>query len=218
VLYICIGSEYHGESQVRVKAMALEVLLYILIIGGTLRTFYINTPDGIKLGAWHILPRRLAPLVPTTTLSQYYIDNIANETLVQKDMRFESALPKAKRVFLYFHGNAGNRATFTRPHMYKIMTNIAQMDSHVISIDYRGFGDSSWVTPTEVGIQTDSMAAYNYLISLGVEAKRIIIVGHSLGSGVAAHLSAALSLQGVPSGGLVLLSAYASIPGIILLK
>jgi abhydrolase domain-containing protein 12 len=124
-------------------------------------------------------------------------------------------LLKAKRVFLYFHGNAGNRATFTRPQMYKIMSNIAQMDSHVISIDYRGFGDSSWVTPTEMGIQGDSMAAYQYLISLGVEGKRIIIVGHSLGSGVAAHLSATLSLQGTPPGGLVLLSAYASIPGIL---
>lgn len=155
----------------------------------------------------------MAPLVPTTTLSQYYIDNIANETLAQKDLRFESALVKAKRVFLYFHGNAGNRATFTRPQMYKLMTNIAQMDSHVISVDYRGFGDSSWVTPTEAGLQIDAMAAYKYLTTLGVEGKRIIIVGHSLGSGVAAHLSAALSILGLPPGGLILLSAYASMPG-----
>lgn len=49
-----------------------------------------------------------------------------------------------------------------------------------------------------------------------VEKKRIIIVGHSLGSGVAAHLSASLSIKGTPPGGLILLSAYASIPGIFL--
>jgi abhydrolase domain-containing protein 12 len=161
------------------------------------------------------LPRRLAPLVPTTTLSQYYIDNIANESDSQKDIRFENALVKAKRIFLYFHGNACNRATFTRPQMYKIMSNIAQMDSHVISIDYRGFGDSSWVTPTELGLQIDAMTAYQYLISLGVQQERIIIVGHSLGSGVAAHLSASLSIKGKAPGGLILLSAYASIPGIL---
>ena len=87
---------------------------------GTLRTFVITTPDNYTLGAWHILPKRLAPLLPTTQASTKSLLAIGSESPDAKKDRFERALKHAKRVFLYLHGNAGNRATFKRPHMYKV--------------------------------------------------------------------------------------------------
>jgi acetyl esterase/lipase len=55
------------------------------------------------------------------------------------------------------------------------------------------------------------MASYNWLVSRGVDASRIIITGHSLGTGVATDLAKRLETEGRPYAGLLLLSAYASI-------
>ena len=169
--------------------------------------------DNKTLGAWHILPKRFAPL----ELEESDKDSKdSKESDSQMHARFEKSLSKAKRVFLYLHGNAGNRATFTRPTMYKLLTGSDMPpDSHVIAIDYRGFGDSTPERPSEIGLRNDAVSSFQYLLSLGIPSKRIIIVGHSLGTGVAAYLGAHLSesKQNIP-GGLVLLAAYSSIPGI----
>jgi hypothetical protein len=125
------------------------------------------------------------------------------------------SIKHAKKVFLYFHGNAGNRATFHRTTFYKMITSLS-IESHVIAIDYRGFSDSSNHIPTEAGIRLDAQSAYEWILSQGVSAKNIIIVGHSLGSGVATDLAYSIALKNREKntplcGGLVLFSGYASI-------
>lgn len=45
---------------------------------------------------------------------------IEAETTQQRDARFLDALRSAENVFLYFHGNAGNRATGHRTDFYKV--------------------------------------------------------------------------------------------------
>ena len=79
------------------------------MIAGALRTVQIPTSDNLTLGGWHILPRRLAPSV----LADKYED-------VKDATRFDDHLKTAERVFLYCHGNAGNRATFQRTAFYKV--------------------------------------------------------------------------------------------------
>ena len=83
--------------------------------------------------------------------------------------------------------------------------------SHVIAIDYRGFGDSSSAIPTEKSLKVDSLTAYDWIVAQGVDPSKIVLVGHSLGTGVASGLAYHLTQKGMAFGGLVLLSAYASI-------
>jgi len=66
----------------------------------------------------------------------------------------------------------------------------------VIAIDYRGFGDSQG-EPTEDGLALDAKAAWDWLMerkaAIGVpEAERqrnVLVVGQSLGTGVAVALT-----------------------------
>ncbi|KAJ3111268.1 hypothetical protein HDU96_005827 [Phlyctochytrium bullatum] len=101
-------------------------------------------------------------------------------------------------VVLYFHGNA--------------------------AIDYRGFGNSSG-TPSEEGLALDARAGWDWLISKGVEPSNIIILGHSLGTGVATRLARDLSDENAAAArtdnakpnlprALILQAPYASIPDV----
>ena len=71
---------------------------------GTVRTVKIPTSDGKLLGAWHITPR-----------SKEVPDPHSKPTLELQ----EQNLDDADIVFLYCHGNAGNRATYHRTSFYK---------------------------------------------------------------------------------------------------
>ncbi|KAJ3176089.1 Monoacylglycerol lipase abhd12 [Irineochytrium annulatum] len=167
---------------------------------GLIRSVIIETADNMRLGAWHILPHRLAP-------------PLLQDLPTRNAAYFNTELKKADRVFLYFHGNAGNRATFVRPSFYKALSGLGgDGDSHVLTIDYRGFGDSESVTPSEAGIREDSVAAFRWLTRHGVEPSKVFIVGHSLGSGVAAFLARNLTVAGMPPAGLVIVAGYRSIP------
>ncbi len=72
------------------------------------------------------------------------------------------------------------------------MTNLSKR-SHVIAIDYRGFGNSTQAIPTEDTLRIDSLSAFDWIVSKGVDPSRIILVGHSLGSGIATDLAYILS-------------------------
>ncbi|KAJ3092060.1 hypothetical protein HK102_011124 [Quaeritorhiza haematococci] len=163
---------------------------------GTVRAFKFTTSDNITLGGWHVLPR--SEILPVSTYHTYLTNNnyTNDETLKGTsvtDDQYDAMLRKAKRVILYCHGNAGNRASFHRVQFYKQITALGTGDTHLITIDYRGFGDSDRITPSEKGLQLDALAAYNWILSRGVESGKVIVVGHSLGSGVATWLAGYLS-------------------------
>jgi pimeloyl-ACP methyl ester carboxylesterase len=81
-----------------------------------------------------------------------------------------------------------------------------------------GFGDSQNTTPSERGLQIDALTAYSYLLQY-VPSHKIIIVGHSLGSGVASFLARNVTSSQIAEsnstssklGGLILMSGYTSI-------
>jgi uncharacterized protein len=71
---------------------------------------------------------------------------------------------------------------------------------NVLEIDYRGFGLTPG-QPSEAGMYEDAEAGYQALLQRGVQTSRIILLGHSLGSGPAVllatrHQAAALVLSG----------------------
>lgn len=109
---------------------------------------------------------------------------------------------------LYLHGNAANRGSHVRYSTYESVT--LGLDSHLIAIDYRGFGDSTG-TPSEHGLFQDSLAAWNWLMDQGVAASRVTVMGHSLGTGVASRLVSHLNSNGVYPKAMVLTAPYSSI-------
>ena len=75
---------------------------------------------------------------------------------------------------------------------------------------YRGYDGSTGV-PGQDGILSDAAAVPEFLERrFGVAPSRLVILGQSLGSGVAAHVAAALGRAGTPPRGTALISPYVS--------
>jgi pimeloyl-ACP methyl ester carboxylesterase len=107
---------------------------------------------------------------------------------------------------LIAHGNYGSIGFGERPEFYAAARDIGL---NLFAYDYRGFGRSAG-RPGEQGLYRDAEAAYRYLTdSLRVSPGRIVLFGHSLGTGVATELATR-----VPSAALVLEAAYTSLPDI----
>lgn len=79
----------------------------------------------------------------------------------------------------------------------------------VLAVDYRGWGESSPLTPSEQSILVDAQVAWDELKTYQPVAGKRVIYGHSMGSGVALHLATRLKSP-ADYGGLVLESAFTS--------
>jgi pimeloyl-ACP methyl ester carboxylesterase len=104
-----------------------------------------------------------------------------------------------KPVFLYFHGNGGNLSY--RAQRFALLS---QDGAGVMAVSWRGYGGSTG-SPTEEGLMADARAAYASLRSR-VDPRQIVLVGESLGAGVAVMLATE-----APVAALILDSAYSSI-------
>jgi pimeloyl-ACP methyl ester carboxylesterase len=121
-----------------------------------------------------------------------------------------------KQTILFLHGNTGTRALSLRTVLYTAYTS--RLNSNVLAIDYRGFGDSEGL-PTEAGVAVDARTGWDYLIKQGARAEDILIMGHSLGTAVASLLAAQLGRENVVPRGLVLMSVRMQILlGVVLSK
>jgi hypothetical protein len=104
-------------------------------------------------------------------------------------------------VLLWCHGNAGNII-----HRLENLAELHHSGLAVFLFDYRGYGRSGG-RPSEEGLYQDALAAYGHLTETrGVEPRRIVIFGRSLGSAVAGDLASRR-----PAAGLILESAFPSI-------
>jgi alpha-beta hydrolase superfamily lysophospholipase len=86
-------------------------------------------------------------------------------------------------ALLYLHGARWNlSASVTRIDRWR------QLGFAVLAVDYRGFGKSSDVAPSESGAYEDAEAAWAFLGTLAPGRPRYI-VGHSLGGAIAVELA-----------------------------
>ncbi|CCC13818.1 unnamed protein product [Sordaria macrospora k-hell] len=151
--------------------------------------FSLKTIDNQTIYAWHILPLGLyARHEPSLSaqdrsVSAGFVPDITT-TLNFKLLRDD---PEA-RLVLYFHGNAGHITQSIRPRSFHALTSVSSK-IHVLAIDYRGFGLSTG-SPTEEGLILDARAAVDWATKIGgVPAERIVLLGHSLGTAVAAGVA-----------------------------
>lgn len=87
------------------------------------------------------------------------------------------------QAVLYLPGNGGNRGGRT-----EVAEAIAAEGFTVLLLDYRGYGGNPG-SPSEFGLVRDAEAAIDHLTESGFAPQRTIIVGESIGTGVAAHLA-----------------------------
>ncbi|CAI9730681.1 Hypothetical predicted protein [Octopus vulgaris] len=155
------------------------------------RNFFLQSKRNIKLGAWHILP-----------------DNLRSKGKDFSDNDFEKSLQKSDApIVMYMHGNSGSRAC---GHRVKLYHRLSQMNYHIITFDYRGFGESTGI-PFEDGVVEDSLFVYNWIRSKVSPDTPIILWGHSLGTGIATRLAKILCDGGMPPSALVLESPFNNI-------
>lgn len=103
-------------------------------------------------------------------------------------------------ALLWCHGNAGN-ITGRAPQAGRL----AAAGIGVLLFDYRGYGRSEG-SPSEDGIYADADAAYAHLTGeRGIDPRRLVLMGRSLGSAPAARLA-----RHRPHAGLVLVSPFPS--------
>jgi len=112
-------------------------------------------------------------------------------------------------VFILLHGNAKNRGAAHRIAAYKIFQSLG---CYTLTMDYRGYGDSimSWRL-NETTVVEDALAAIKLLRDNLGEKPKLILYGHSMGTGIAAHAAALSHQQGLGRvDGLILDSPFHS--------
>jgi uncharacterized protein len=87
-------------------------------------------------------------------------------------------------LILYFHGNAGTLAD--RAARFQAF---AASGYGFLAISYRGYGGSTGA-PTQPGLMKDAETAYREARKRGHDSDRIVLMGESLGTGVAIALAA----------------------------
>ena len=105
-------------------------------------------------------------------------------------------------VMLCLHGNGGNLSNRTDK-----MRIFHDAGASQLWLDWRGYGESGG-SPDEPGLYRDALAAWAWLNAIkAVPAARLVLYGESLGNGPAIELASR-----VPAGGLIVDSAFTSIP------
>ncbi|GAB0086887.1 Lysophosphatidylserine lipase ABHD12 [Sergentomyia squamirostris] len=197
------------------------------------RNFYVTHRDEeenveINLGVWHLLPGFVAQhFASQLALQPEDVKNITEsgvETLPppvvdalevvasQYGQRlsddeckefFEEVLSKVPgSIVLYLHGNTASRAA---PHRVELFKVLQRMGYHVVALDYRGYGDSGKVQPTEMGVIRDALAVYQYIRQR--TPNPIFLWGHSLGTGVSAHMLSVMQKAGIDAPPAVVLES-----------
>ncbi|KAG9037022.1 hypothetical protein FRB95_007317 [Tulasnella sp. JGI-2019a] len=149
----------------------------------------LTTPDNVRIGAWFVLSD-----------SAYKSSGAFNRTQPPNPTEVTRALENFPTV-LFFHGNAASRAVKYRVQFY---------GANLLVIDYRGFGDSESF-PSEAGLNIDARTSWDWLVENGADPKDIVILGQSLGTGVATKLATQLTEEGITPRGLVLTAPFSAV-------
>ncbi len=128
-------------------------------------------------------------------------DNLAPEHVMVWWLPSDTA---AAPTLLYLHGTFRN----LEGNLHKINA-LHAAGFNVLAVDYRGWGQSSAITPSEHTIMVDAQLAWAELVRREPRPTMRVIYGHSMGSGVAVDLASHLAYP-QDYGGLILESAFTS--------
>ncbi|MCH9653793.1 MAG: alpha/beta hydrolase [Planctomycetes bacterium] len=151
---------------------------------GVVHEISTKTEDGLELKGWHFIAGQIA-------------------CLDHESCNVE--LAKGRPVVILLHGNGGNRL-----HRLETCRLLASLNLHVFAFDYRGYAENPG-SPSQTGLLNDARAFWKYAVrNRKINPDRIILMGESLGGGVATLLASELCQQNTPPAGLVLRSTFSS--------
>jgi uncharacterized protein len=195
-----------------------------LLGGGLLATSGCSTLDARKREAMYRptpgVPADFRGLRPSDTAYSVPVTNAAALRLVGGGAEWPAGQAQAVRIWwlpqadpgapalLYLHGTFRN-----------LYQNVAKIDAlreagfAILAVDYRGWGSSTPISPSEATITADARLAWNELVARVPDPSRRVIYGHSMGGGVAVSLAAQLR-HPRDYAGLVLESTFTSLPDV----
>ncbi|HCF25063.1 MULTISPECIES: alpha/beta fold hydrolase [unclassified Novosphingobium] len=107
-------------------------------------------------------------------------------------------------TIVFFHGNGDSLSGSL------VSTELYAAAGHgLLLVEYRGYGGNPGA-PDEAGLYQDGRAARGWLAAEGIQPERQILIGYSLGTGVAAQLA----LEQAPAR-LILIAPYTSLPDVV---
>ncbi len=111
-------------------------------------------------------------------------------------------------TLLYLHGTFRN--------LYQNLPKINALREAgfaVLAVDYRGWGDSTPIIPSEATIYADANVAWGELVRRQADPRKRVIYGHSMGSGVAVDLASHKHV-GTDYAALILESSFPRLPDV----
>jgi len=161
------------------------VLICALLYFGQERSIFFPQPNDPQLRERYAA-QRVEIKTADATLEGWWIENAAAAT---------------PAVILYFGGNAED--------VLNTASEAASINARaVVVVNYPGYGGSTG-KPGQKALYESGLAIYDYTIKRGVPAEHIVVMGRSLGSGVASMLAGARSV-----GAAVLITPYDSLSAV----
>ena len=183
------------------KYVAVACIAAMLAYCGYLTLLYVGQ-DAM------VFPGRVANPARTADIKQYYKQLEAFDVTAADGTGLHGYyLPRRRDgrlqpAVLYFAGNAEEQTGF-------FLWSPNELSAYTVAgVDYRGYGTSDG-KPTEALVKADALAVYDALLKkLGPDG-RIVVMGRSLGSGVAAYVAA-----NRPVAGVILVTPYDSLAAV----
>jgi uncharacterized protein len=165
-------------------------------------------------GSWQLLYHPTSAVVRTPAGKNLPFDPVAFGAIAtgQPSLRgwwIPAASPQGKGTLtaLYFHGASGNMGDTV-----DMLVSLHNSGLNVLTFDYRGYGQSQFVHPSEARWNEDAESALAYLTGTRhIAPKAILLVGRDLGADLALEMAA----RHPELAGLVVLAPIASAANLI---
>jgi uncharacterized protein len=139
------------------------------------------------------------PVSPDADVQEFMVD-VPGAKLSVAHLR----LPDPRGVVFHLHGNSGNLQQWCAG-----LDAFREENFDVVMMDYRGYGKSTGHIESELQLRADVRAVWN-AVAGEYAGRRIVISGQSLGTALAAGLSAELCADGCVPDLTLLISPYSS--------
>jgi len=178
------------------KIKKLKQLLFLIVAGYFLVCVYMYSQQGKLLyhPDQHGADALIQAVVPLSVGSK--VDQQYHAIVV------EPAQQPSQGTVIFYHGNSGSAWKYL--HYHKVFNN---MGYRMVLAEYPGFGWRSG-QPNEHQMVDEGVALYNYWRQMTPYDQPMILVGKSLGTGVAIQVAAQSS---IPPSKLVLLTPFSSV-------
>lgn len=180
------------------SALRVSILLALLLL-----SLPILLQDFLIFPELSINPRGSVPALPKESIESFFVETSDQEKI--EVWRLAAATSSARASAIIFHGNGGNLSSTVF-----MQRRLSQAGFNAYSFDYRGYGQSSgW--PSEQGLYNDASAVWNAVLTREhALPKQMVLVAHSLGTGVASELA-----MRVDPGAVLMFSPFSSMTDVV---